>query len=162
MTWPDFVTIGLCIALGILESRRGFVPAFFAMIGMILTVEIAGASYTRLVSPSISYLAAYVIAITIGTVVVAISTTLIQRYAPTDIGSFDNSLGGLIGIFTGLVIAHALYGAVILGYGSKAAEVYAHSALAGQIYELRSVHSFLDFMSRIGTTSLAEPSGSSR
>jgi len=155
MTWPDYVTIGLCIALGIVESKRGFVPAFFAMIGVIITIEIAGATYTNLVSPSLSYASAYIICVLIGVAIVAALTTLIVRYAPTDIGSFDSSLGGLMGIITGLVLAHAMYGAVILGYGSKLAPVYANSAFAAQVYELRAYYAFMDFLSRIGTTDVA-------
>lgn len=155
MTWPDFVTIGLCILLGIVESKRGFVPAFFAMIGVIITIEIAAATYTSLVSPSLSYASAYLLVVLIGVVVVAALTILLKRYAPTDIGSFDSSLAGLIGIVTGLVLAHAMFGAIILAYGSKLAPVYANSALAGQVYELRAYHGFLDFMGRIGTTDVA-------
>ncbi|MEN6305002.1 MAG: hypothetical protein ABFE08_05570 [Armatimonadia bacterium] len=156
MTWPDYVTIGLCIALGIVESKRGFVPAFFAMIGVIITIEIAAATYTNLVSSSLSYASAYIICVLIGVAIVAGLTTLIIRYAPTDIGSFDSSLGGLMGIITGLVLSHAMYGAVILAYGSKLAPVYANSALAGQVYELRAFHGFMDFISRIGTTDIAK------
>lgn len=157
MTWPDFLVIGLCVAMAIIESNRGFVPAFFGMIGAVLTVEIAPSVYTKLLSPSISYASAYIIAVLIGLVVVAVVTILLKRYAPTDIGSFDSPLAGLIGIFTALVIGHAIYGAVILGYGGKTADVYANSALAGQIYDLNGVHGFLDFMGRIGTTDIAAP-----
>lgn len=162
MTWPDFVTIGLCVAMGTIESRRGFVPAFFALVGAVLTVEIAGSAYTRLVSPGVSYCSAYVIAILIGFAITAVLTVLLKRYAPTDIGSFDSPLAGLLGIVTGLVMAHALYGAVILGYqGGRDAVVYANSAFAGQVYELRGWHGFLDFMSRVGTSRVAEPSAGS-
>lgn len=161
MTWPDFVTIGLCIVMGIVESKRGFLPAFFAMIGAVLTVEIAPIVYRKLVSPSLSYASAYVIAVLIGFAIVAVITILIARNAPTDIGSFDSPLAGAIGIFTGLVIAHAMFGAVILAYGGKGAAVYANSAFAGQIYELNGVHGFLHFMSRIGSSDLGQPSGSS-
>lgn len=162
MTWPDFVTIFLCIVMGIVESRRGFVPAFFAMIGAILTVEIAPAVYQKLHSPSISWASAYLIAILIGFAITAGATILLRRYAPTDIGSFESPLGGVIGIFTGLVMAHAMYGAVVLGYaGGKLAPVYAHSAFAGQIYTLDGLHGFLQFMGKIGSTDIAEPSGTS-
>jgi hypothetical protein len=161
MTWPDFVTIGLCIVMGIVESKRGFVPAFLAMIGAILTVEIAGSAYRGLVSPSLSYASAYVTAVLIGFVIVAAVTILVKRYSPTDIGSLDAPLAGLIGVFTALVMAHALYGAVILGYGGRLAPVYANSAFAGQIYDLNGVHGFLHFMARIGSTDVAEPSGGS-
>ena len=160
MTRPDFVVIRLCIAMAIIESNRGFVPAFFTMIGAVLTVEIAPSVYTKLTSPSISYASAYIIVVLIGLAIVAGATVLLKRYAPTDIGSFDGALGGLMGIFTALVVGHAIYGAVILGYGGKTAAVYAQSALAGQIYELNGVHGFLDFMSRIGTTDIAAPAAS--
>ena len=75
MTWPDFVTVGLCLVMAILESKRGFVPAFFAMIGAILTVEIAASVYQKLVSPSISYASANVIAVLIGFGLVTVATT---------------------------------------------------------------------------------------
>lgn len=159
MTWPDFVTIALCVVMAIVESKRGFVPAFFGLIGAILTVEIVPSVYQKLHSPSLSWASAYVIAILIGFLITAAATVLLKRYAPTDIGSFDSPLGGAIGIFTALVMAHALYGAVILGYaGGKLAPVYANSALAGQIYTLDGVHGFLNFMSKIGSTDLADPS----
>lgn len=160
MTWPDFVTIVLCVVMGIVESKRGFLPAFFGLIGAILTVEIAPVVYQKLHSPSVSWASAYLIAVLIGFVVVAVVTILLKRYAPTDIGSFDSPLGGVLGIATALVMAHAMYGAVILGYaGGKLAPVYANSALAGQIYDLNGVHGFLQFMTKIGSTDVAQPSG---
>jgi hypothetical protein len=161
MTWPDYITIVLCIVMGIVESRRGFMPAFFAMIGALLTVEIAPAVYTKLVSPSLTYTSAYIIVVLLGFAVTAAATILLKRYAPTDIGSFDSPLGGLLGVFTGLVMAHALYGAVILGYGGKMAPVYANSAFGAQVYDLEGVHGFLRFMGKIGSTDVAEPAGTS-
>jgi preprotein translocase subunit SecG len=159
MTWPDFVAIGLCIAMGIVESKRGFVPAFFALVGAVLVVEMAGPAY-RSLFPGMSYCAGYATTVLIGFAIVAILTILLKRYAPTDIGAFDSPLAGIIGAFTGLVMAHALYGIVILGspQGMNAA-VYANSGLGAQIYELRGWHGFLDFMGRIGSSHVAEPSG---
>lgn len=156
MTWPDFVTIGLCVVMAIVESKRGFVPAFLAMIGVVLTVQIAGTSYRHLF-PGMSLASAYVVTVLIGVVIVAVATILVKRYAPTDIGSFDSPLAGLVGVFTGLVLSHVLYGAVILGSrGGMQAPVYAHSALAGQIYELNGIHGFLNFMGRIGSSDVAQ------
>ena len=162
MTWPDFVTIGLCLVMGIVESKRGFVSALFAMIGAILTVEIAPVIYHKFHSPSVSWASAYLIAVLIGFTVTAVVTIVLKRYAPTDIGSFDSPLGGALGVFTALVMAHAMFGAIVLGYADgKLAPVYANSALAGQIYELNGVHGFLHFMATIGSTEAANPAGSS-
>ena len=97
MTWPDFVTIGLCTALGISESKRGFVPAFMAMIGAILVVEIAGPMY-RSLFPGLTYVTAYSVTVVIGLIVVGVLTSLLMRYAPTDIGSFDSPLAGVLGV----------------------------------------------------------------
>jgi len=161
MTWPDFVAIGLCIAMGIAESKRGFVPAFCAMVGAVLVVEIAGSSY-RSLFPGLSYATGYAVTVIIGFAIVAVLTILLKRYAPTDIGSFDSPLAGVIGVFTGLIMAHALYGTVILASpGGMGAPVYVNSALGGQIYELRGWHGFLEFMGRIGSTNVAEPTGRS-
>lgn len=160
MTWPDFAAIGLCIAMGIVESKRGFLPAISALLGAVLVVQIAGSTYRQLF-PGLSYASAYTVTVLIGFAIVAVLTILLKRYVPTDIGSFDSPLAGIIGIFTGLVMAHAMYGAVILGYGGQNAPVYANSALAGQIYELNGWHGFLDFMGRIGSTDVAEPTGRS-
>jgi hypothetical protein len=161
MTWPDFVTIGLCIALGIVESKRGFVPAALAMIGAVLVVEIAGSAY-RALFPGLTYATAYSVTVLIGLIVVAVLTSLLKRYAPTDIGSFDSPLAGLMGVISALIVAHALYGAVILAApGGMAAPVYANSAFGPQLYELSGWHAFMDFMGRIGSTNAAEPSGRS-
>ncbi len=159
MTWPDLVTIGLCILMGVLESKRGFVPAFFMLVGAVLVVEIARFSY-RTLFPGLNYVTGYSVTVLLGLAIVATATFLLKRYAPTDIGSFDNSLAGLAGVLTGLVMAHALYGAIILssplGMNNP---VYANSLFAGQIYELRAWHAFVDFMGRIGTTEVASPTG---
>lgn len=160
MTWPDYAAIGLCIVMAIVESKRGFVPAFCALLGAILVVQIAGSAYRQLF-PGLPYATAYIVTVLIGFAIVATLTILLKRYAPTDIGSFDSPLGGVIGVFTALVMAHAMYGAVILAYGGQTAPVYANSALAGQIYELKGWHGFLDFMGRIGSTDVAKPAGRS-
>lgn len=161
MTWPDFITIGLCIVMGIAESKRGFVPAFFAMVGSVLVVELAGPAYRQLF-PGLTYATGYAVTVIIGFAIVAVLTILLKRYAPTDIGSFDSPLGGVMGIITALVMAHAMYGTVILASpGGMTAPVYANSALGASIYELRGWHAFLDFMSRIGSTNVAGSSGRS-
>jgi len=161
MTWPDFVTIGLCIVMGIVESKRGFVPAFFAMVGAVLVVEVAGPTYRGLF-PGLTFASGYAATVLIGFAIVAVLTILLKRYAPTDIGSFDSPLGGVMGIITALVMAHALYGTIILASpGGMTAPVYASSALGASVYELRGWHAFLDFMSRIGSSNVAEPSGRS-
>jgi len=158
MTWPDFVTIGLCIVMAIVESKRGFVPAFLAMLGAVLVVEIAGTAY-RSLFPGLSLAAAYSTTVIIGFAIVAILTILLKRYAPTDIGSFDSPLAGVMGIVTALIMAHALYGVVILSSpAGMSAPVYANSGLGAQVYELRGWHGFLDFMGRIGSTDVARPS----
>lgn len=156
MTWPDFIVIVLCILLGILEAQRGFVVAFLDMLGVLLTVEIAPAAYMNLTrSGSLSHVAAYLICIGIGIAITATATTLLRRQTQFDIGSFDSALAGLFGIITALILSHAVYGAVVLGYG-MASPVYANSAFAAQIYELRGVHGFLGFMGKIGTTEIAK------
>jgi len=157
MTWPDFVVIVLCIALGLVESKRGFVVAFFDMIGCVLIVEISGSTYQRFVSPSMSYAGAYVMCVVIGIVVIGALTTVLQRQTRMDIGSFDNSLAGALGIVCALILSHAMYGAVILAEprGMQSA-VYQGSAFAGQIYELRTWHSFMGFMGRVGTADVAK------
>lgn len=157
MTWPDYVVIVLCAGLAILEAKRGFVVAFFDMIGCILIIEISGSVYLRFVSPSMSYASAYLMCLGIGVVIVGVLTTIIQRQTRMDIGSFDNSLAGLLGFICALILSHGVYGAVILSQpqGMQSA-LYQGSAFAGQIYELRAWHGFLGFMSRVGTTDVAK------
>ena len=154
MTWPDFVVIVLCVLLGIVESKRGFVVAFFDMIGAIIVLELTATSYLGLVSPSLSYCAAYLVAFLVGIAILGVLTSLLKRYTQFDIGSFDSPLGGLLGVFTALVLSHAMYGAVILGYGGKNAPVYTGSLFASQIYDLNAVHGFLDFMGKIGSSDI--------
>jgi hypothetical protein len=158
MTWPDFVTIGLCIVMAIVESKRGFVPALLAVVGAALVVETAGSAY-RSLFPGLSYSAGYAATVIIGLAIVAVLTILLKRYAPTDIGSFDSPLGGVLGIVTALIMAHALYGAVILSSSQGMnTPAYANSGLGAQIYELQGWRGFLDFMARIGSTDVARPS----
>lgn len=158
MTWPDFVTIGLCILLAFVESKRGFVASLLDMIGAVLVLEVAASAYWHM--HSLSYVSAYLLLIGLGILIVAVATTLFKRYTEMDIGALDSSLAGLLGIFTGLLLAHAMYGAVILAYGRNA-QVYRGSLLAGQVYDLNAVHSFLRFMGRIGSANIASPGGGS-
>jgi hypothetical protein len=155
MTWPDVVVIALCILLGVLESKRGFVVAICDMLGAILVVGVAGGIYLGFVSPSMSYCAAYLTCVGVGVVIVGVATTLLKRQAQTDIGSFDNSLASLLGVVSALVLSHALYGAVILAYGRQSPE-YAGSGFAGQIYDLNAWHGFMGFMGKIGTTDIVK------
>lgn len=156
MTWPDFIVIVLCILIGVAEAQRGFVVAFLDMLGVLLTVEIAPAVYLNLTaSGTLSPSTAYLICIGVGTAITATATTLLKRQTQFDIGSFDSALGGLFGIVVALILSHAMYGALVLAYG-MGSYVYARSAFAGQIYELRAVHGFLSFMSKIGTTEIAK------
>lgn len=155
MTWPDYIVIVLVIGVGLAESRRGFVTAFFDLLGVVITVEIAGAVYRQIASPSLSYTWSYIVCVLIGVVVIAGATSLLKRQTQMDIGSFDTALAGLLGVFSALALAHATYGAVVIQYGMNH-EIYAGSALAGQIYELNGIHGFLAFMGKIGTTEVAQ------
>lgn len=155
MTWPDFVVIGLCIVLGMVQSRRGFLPAVADLAGCVLIIQIAPLFYLKFVSESLSYAGAYLLTVCIAVVVLAVITSLLKRYTQYDIGSFDSPLAGVAGIVAALVLSHAMYGAVILAQGTNSA-VYAGSAFAGQIYELQGWRGFLEFMSKIGTTDIAQ------
>jgi uncharacterized membrane protein required for colicin V production len=155
MTWPDYVVIGLCIVLGMVQSRRGFLPAVADLAGCVLIVQIAPLFYHRFASESLSYAGAYLITVISAVVVLAVLTSLLKRYTQYDIGSFDGPLAGVAGIITALVLSHAMYGAVILAYGMNS-EIYQGSAFAGQIYELQGWRGFLGFMSKVGTTDIAQ------
>jgi hypothetical protein len=155
MTWPDVVVIALCILLGALESKRGFVVAICDMLGVMLAVAVAGAIYFGFASPSTSYCAAYLACVGVGVVIVGVATTFLKRQVQSDIGSFDNSLASLLGLVSALVLSHALYFAVILAYGRQS-PVYVDSAFAAQIYDLNAWHGFLAFMGKVGTTDIVK------
>ena len=154
MTWPDFVTIVLVIGIGAIESKRGFVPAVIDMIGMVLVLSIVGSVYRNMVSPTFTAGNAFLVALIIGIIVLGVISTLAKRYTQIDIGSFDSALAGIFGLVTGLIISHAVFHYVIISEGAQSA-TYVGSVMAGQVYELRAVHSFLDFMGRIGTSDIA-------
>jgi uncharacterized membrane protein required for colicin V production len=156
MTWPDYVLIGLCLVIGFVESKRGFVAAICDMIGLIVLIKVVAAFYTRLV-PQFSYMQAYLICLIVGLAIVVLISSLIKRYTQTDIGSFDQPLAGVLGLVNACILGHALYAIVILGFGGKDGAVYMGSVFAPQIYDLTTWNAFMDFMTnKVGSPDIAK------
>jgi uncharacterized membrane protein required for colicin V production len=154
MTWLDFLTLALCLVIMVIEVKRGAICAIIDAIGIWTALKIAAVSYRGIASPQMSEVAAYLTVFLVITVAVIVVSTLLQRQWKSDIGPFDSTVAGAIGLFSGLCFAHVAFGAAFLHYGAEY-EAFASSVFRSQVYELHALKGFLQFMGRLGETDVA-------
>ena len=154
MTWLDGLTLAFIAIFVFVEVKRGAVCAIIDTVGVSIALKIATASYQGLASASFSLVAAYLtVFLVLAAAAIAFSTVL-QMQLRSDLGPFDSTVAGCLGVFVGLCFAHIAFGASILHFG-PAYKPLMESVFVGQVYRLEGLRGFLDFMGRIGTTDVA-------
>ncbi len=154
MTWLDFLTIGLCLIMMVIEVKRGAVCAIIDTVGIWIGLKIAALSFQGMSSPQFSQSAAYLTIFLVFAAVTIVISSLVQRQLKSDLGPFDSTIAAVLGLFVGLCFSHVSFGFSALHFGVEY-KAFADSAMRGQVYELHAIRGFLDFMSRIGSSDVA-------
>ena len=149
MTWLDFLTVVLFVLVAFIEAKRGAVPAavdlFVGGLGLGLAKTLAPGLAVSLGSAGTAFLVLF-----IGVVVVAaVGSWLVDTYTKWEIGPYDSSVAAVLGAVTGLILAHGAFHAAVEA-GGRLAEVARGSMLAGEVYDLRTLHAIGDALRSLG------------
>jgi hypothetical protein len=149
MTWLDVTSVALVVVAGWAEGKRGFCPAAadlcLVLLALTLAKVVAGAASGLFGSATVAFLVLFVV----GVAIAVVASTLFDSYTKWDIGAFDRTIGGAVGVVSGLVLAHAAYHAMAL-HGAAGQAVVSGSLLAPEIYQLRTLHAIGDMLNHLG------------
>ncbi|MGQ9730107.1 MAG: CvpA family protein [Candidatus Zipacnadales bacterium] len=149
MTWLDLITIVLFVAGGLVEAKRGSVPAVIDLIIVLFGITLAKTFAPSLTNIVGSHGTAFIILL-VGVVIIAgVGSSLIDAYTKWDIGPYDPAVAGVLGAVGGLVVAHGAYYAAATG-GGALGELVQRSLLAPEIYDLRTLHAIGDMLRNLG------------
>lgn len=155
MTWLDFLTIGFCLVILVIEVKRGAVCAIIDTAGCWIALKTAAFTYQGFVTPTFSYTASYITVFLVIVAIAAVISTIVKMRTETDLGPFDSAIAAALGVLTGLFFGHVAFGAAFLQSGPEY-KAFAEAAMRAQVYELKGLNGFLDFMGRIGGTEVAD------
>ncbi len=149
MTWIDVTSVALFVSVGVVEAKRGFFPAVvdlcLVLLGLNLAKLMTGTVSSSLGSPAVAFGLLFLLCV----IVTAVTSSLIDAYTKWEIGPYDAAAAGIVGVVVGLAVAHGVYHVVALA-GSEGHDLVARSALAPEVYDLRSIHSLGDMLRNLG------------
>jgi len=154
MTWLDFLTIGFCLVILVIEVKRGAICAIIDTVGCWIALKTAALTYQSFASASFSYAASYMTVFLVLVVITAVISSLVKMRNETDLGPFDSAIAAALGVLTGLFFGHVAFGAAVLHFGPEY-KPFAEAVFRSQVYEIKGIKGFLDFMGRIGGTDVA-------
>jgi uncharacterized membrane protein required for colicin V production len=158
MTWFDVVAVLLVIGIAFLESQRGFGRALFDLVGGIISLKLAtflagplGKAAPVLATGERSealWLAVTFLVLAAATVVASkflYETTLLS------LDVLDPVVGGLLGIASGMVVAHIFLRMLLVSYGeAEVAEVLLDSFVGQELLKFRTYHRLIETLENLG------------
>jgi hypothetical protein len=158
VTWFDIVAILMLVIIAWLESLRGFGRSLFDLLGAILTLKLApilsdwlATSYPVIAKggPSQAFwLGATVLVM--GAVIILV-TRLIYQSTLLSLDYLDPVAGGLLGIFSGLIVVFFFLRVLQLDWaGTAQAKVLMDSFVGQELLNLRSYHNVVEALQNLG------------
>ncbi len=148
MSWVDVVIVSLCVSIAALEAKRGFTAAALDLAGLVIVTALVtqfSSSVAGGMSPGVAYAVLWVFL----AAAAATGAKFINDATRFDIGPFDTSLAGVLGICSGVAVSYALCEMLGRLAGGTHAAVTA-SALAPEVHEFRTYHAIVGFLKRLG------------
>jgi len=150
-TWVDFAIVLLLVLAVLLEIKRGFGRAIFDLaaifVAMRLAFMLSSANSIKLSADAVTnqgilYLVGFVV---IGAILVFVGH-IIYTFTPFTLPYFDLILGGVVGIFAGIILCHVLAASLQIMAGDVAGDIIGKSALAPEFVDFTIYHKVLNFL----------------
>lgn len=158
MTWFDVVGLLLLALVAWLESLRGFGRALFDIIGAIIALKVASVLSGPL-SNSLSLFGAggsseafwYATLFVVLCALVVIGSKLIYETTLLSLDVFDPVVGGLLGVGSGMIVAHVFLRTLLTIYGDAAVAGLLMGSFVGQeLIQFRSYHHVINWLQNLG------------
>ena len=146
MQWTDWATIALCLVGAFVDARRGSLVAIADWVGVMIALHLADAAYVTLLTPATPAPVAYALVLGVCLVVLFLATWQIAiSFGRGQHSPLEHMVGGLLGGFTGLALAHAMFRTVYLAWGPFH-PAFADSLLRPEIYNLRTLKAIVAYL----------------
>lgn len=158
MTWFDVVAVLLVIGIAFLESQRGFGRALLDLMGGIIALKLAtflsgplaaGAPVLSTAERSEAlWLAVTFLVLAAATVV---ASKFIYETTLLSLDVLDPLVGGLLGIASGMVVAHIFLRMLLVSYGeAEVANVLLNSFAGQELLKFRTYHRVIQALENLG------------
>lgn len=158
MTWFDAVAVLLVIGIAFLESQRGFGRALFDLVGGIISLKLAmflsgplGKAAPILATSERGealWLAVTFLVLAAATVV---ASKFIYETTLLSLDVLDPLVGGLLGIASGMVVAHIFLRMLLVSYGeAEIAQVLLDSFAGQELLKFRTYHRVVQALENLG------------
>ena len=158
MTWFDVVGLLLLALVAWLESLRGFGRALFDIIGAIIALKVASVLSGPL-SKSLPLFGAggsseafwYATLFVVLCALVVIGSKLIYETTLLSLDVFDPVVGGLLGVGSGMIVAHVFLRTLLTIYGdAEVAGLLMGSFVGRELIQFRSYHHVINWLQNLG------------
>jgi len=158
LTWFDVVGLLLLALVAWLESLRGFGRALFDIIGAIIALKVASVLSGPL-SKSLPLFGAggsseafwYATLFVVLCALVVIGSKLIYETTLLSLDVFDPVVGGLLGVGSGMIVAHVFLRTLLTIYGdAEVAGLLMGSFVGRELIQFRSYHHVINWLQNLG------------
>ena len=158
MAWFDLVALALIVAVIWLESHRGFGRSVFDLLGAIISLKVAGlvseplaAAAPLLATPGANRAFWLVVVFVVLAVLTVIGSKFIYETTLMSLDVLDPLVGGILGLASGIVVAHIFMRMLLLSQGEgEAAGVVLNSLMGEELLQFRTYHRVVTSLQNLG------------
>jgi uncharacterized membrane protein required for colicin V production len=159
VTWFDIVAILVVLLIGWIESVRGFGRALFDFVGALISIKMAIflgpvlAKAAPVVQP-VSHAEAFwmVMSFVLLACLTVLATKYVYESTLLSLDVLDPIVGGMLGIATGLLVAHLFLRMLLIAYGeTEFAAVITASFTGQELIEYRTYRRVVTSLQNIGS-----------
>jgi len=158
MNWFDVVAILLVILVAWLESIRGFGRAIFDFVGALIALRIAIfvakplAQAVPLLQPEAHAEAFWLsLSFLVLAVLIVVATKFVYETTLLSLDVLDPIVGGLLGIGTGIIVAHLFMRSILVAYaGTDFGTVVLNSFMGQELITFRGYHLAVQALQNLG------------
>jgi hypothetical protein len=158
MMWTDIVALLLIVGIAWAESQRGFGRSIFDFVGAVIILKMAGLladpvakAVPLLAEPSGNHAFWFAALFLVLAVLVILGTKVIYDTTLLSLDVLDPMVGAILGIGSGMIVAHVLLRTLVIGYGSGAdADMVVNSLMGQELLKLRTYHTVVNALQNLG------------
>jgi len=158
MAWFDIVALALIVGLVWAESHRGFGRSLFDLLGAIIALKVAdllseplAGAAPLLATPGANQGFWLVAAFVVLAVVTVIGSKFIYETTLMSLDVLDPLVGGILGLASGIVVAHIFMKMLLLSQGAgEAGDVVLNSFMGEELLQFRTYHRVVTALQNLG------------
>jgi uncharacterized membrane protein required for colicin V production len=158
MAWFDVVALVLIVGIAWAESHRGFGRSVFDLLGAIIALKVAdllseplAGAAPLLATPGANQAFWLVTAFVVLGVLTVVGSKFIYETTLMSLDVLDPLVGAILGVASGLVVAHIFMRMLLLSQGGgDAGDVVLNSFMGEELLQLRTYHRVVTALQNLG------------